>query len=547
MRHAGPVTIAAIQDRYAFPTEWMTVELARLVGARQLAHGRFTPQAARSDQTTLPAEEFVELPALEQIHRRTLAILRREVRPVSFAVFADFLVRWQHLSPDERLAGEGALRQALQQLRAAPIAGQAWERDVLPLRLAYYRPAELEMLCQSGELVWLGSGGVDPRRGRVRFLFRGEGNAYVEAAPEDLSDLSATARAIHGLLKSEGAVFFADLRAGLNLGEGAVEAGLIELVMAGLVTNDSLGAMRQIIERGAANLPAGRQDQAPLSPLEVQLAERMGGRGRPMQVGHKPGHAQYRAAKRRVRQRLEAQHVPRWAGRWTLVHRPGIMGRELPTEERAAQQARQLLLRYGVVTRESLEREEGTWDWIPIYQQLQRMEMRGEVRRGYFVQGLPGVQFALPEAVERLRELGSCKQALEEGADVLTVMNACDPANQYGPLIDHQGLSQQQGELNSALGAPLMFARIPSTWLVQRRGLPVLVVEDTGARLTTIQGAGEGWLRRALQTALEHLAKFEYRVTVNMWDGIPVLDSPGRALLESLGFYRDYPGMTWDK
>ena len=79
------------------------------------------------------------------------------------------------------------MRQALQGLRAAPVVGQVWERDVLPLRLARYDPAELEALCQSGELVWIGSGGVDPRRGRVRFLFRGEGGAYLEPAPEDLS------------------------------------------------------------------------------------------------------------------------------------------------------------------------------------------------------------------------------------------------------------------------------------------------------------------------------------------------------------------------
>ena len=93
----------------------------------------------------------------------------------------------------------------------------------------------------------------------------------------------------------------------------------------------------------------------------------------------------------------------------------------------------------------------------------------------------------------------------------------------------------------------LAFPRLPSTWLVQQRGLPVLIARDTGAHLTTGQGADEGVLRRALAVMLEHLAGFEYRITVETWNGEPVLDSTGRSLLEAAGFYRDYPGITWQR
>jgi ATP-dependent Lhr-like helicase len=547
LRHAGPVTVTAIQGRYAFPVDWLTAELDHLVEARQLAHGHFTPDKAPMEEASAPPDEFVDLRTLEQIHRRTLTILRQEVRPVPFSVYADFLARWGHLHPDERLAGDGALRQALQGLRAAPVAGQVWERDVLPLRLAGYDPAELEALCQSGELVWIGSGGVDPRRGRVRFLFRGEGSAYLEPAPEDLSALSDDARGVYDFLKAEGAVFFADLRAGLELDDEKTEGALVELVMAGLVTNDSLGAMRQIVERGAANLGAGRGGRGSFSSLEEQLADRLGDRrGRRLGDGRRPSPSEYRAAKRRARQRLEGQRVSRWAGRWTLVHRFGVMGKALPPGEPAAHQARQLLVRHGVVTRASLEREEGAWEWGLIYPQLQRMEMRGEVRRGYFVKGLPGLQFALPEAVEQLRALGKDGEASEENG-ALVVMNACDPANLYGLASDALG-SPESGDIpRTGAGEPLTFARIPSTWLVQGRGLPVLVAEDTGARLTTVQGASEGLVRRALRALLDHLASFEHRVTVQTWNGAPVLGGAGQQLLESVGFYRDYPGMTWER
>jgi ATP-dependent Lhr-like helicase len=222
------------------------------------------------------------------------------------------------------------------------------------------------------------------------------------------------------------------------------------------------------------------------------------------------------------------------------------MGKALPPGEPAAHQARQLLVRHGVVTRASLEREEGAWEWVPIYRQLQRMEMRGEVRRGYFVKGLPGLQFALPEAVEQLRALGRDGEASEDD-EALVVMNACDPANLYGPASDALG-SPKGGDIpQTAAGEPLTFSRIPSTWLVQGRGLPVLVAEDTGARLTTVQGVSESLVRRALQALLDHLAGFEHRVTVQKWNDGPVLDSPGQHLLESVSFYRDYPGMTWER
>ena len=120
------------------------------------------------------------------------------------------------------------------------------------------------------------------------------------------------------------------------------------------------------------------------------------------------------------------------------------MGKPLPPAEVAARQARQLLARYGVVTHESLDSEIGAWDWGIIYPELQRLEMRGEVRRGYFVRGLPGVQFALPEVVEQLRA-GATKAKDDEEPVVL--LNACDPANLYGPA----------GELRTAAGEPFAF------------------------------------------------------------------------------------------
>ena len=167
-----------------------------MVDARRLAEGRFTPSrgpARPVGEATVPTE-YVDVHVLEQLHRHTLGALRREVRSVDLATYADFLVDWQHLSADSRLDGEGGLRQVLAQLRAAPVVGPVWERDVLPLRLWDFDPAVLEALCRSGDLVWIVSGEKDPRRARVRFLFRGEGAAFVEAGAGEESGLTPRRR-----------------------------------------------------------------------------------------------------------------------------------------------------------------------------------------------------------------------------------------------------------------------------------------------------------------------------------------------------------------
>ncbi len=510
------------------------------MAARQAAQGRFTPGAAGEAAT-----EYVDRHVLEQMHRRTLSILRSEVQPVPGAAYAHFLTHWQHVHPATRLAGEGSLRRVLQQLRAVPAAGRIWERDLLPLRLAAYAPAELAGLCRSGELVWVGSGGGDPRRMRLRFFYRGEGAAYLEAPPEELAGLGEHAQAAVAFLRSEGGGFVADVAAALDLRAEQAEAALWELAAAGLATHDSLPALRRLLQYGA---PAPAHERRPISSLEEELAERLaqqraargalGGARRPHLGGYgaRPGRDELAAARRRVTERLGTQDAaapPQDDVRWTPVHRFGVLGKPLPPAEVAARQARQLLARWGVVTHASLEGEIGAWEWSAIYAELQRLEMRGEVRRGYFVQGLPGVQFALPEAVEQLRACAAPPAADEP----VVLLNAGDPANLYGSA----------GSVRTGAGDALAFARLPSTYLALCAGLPVLLIAAGGSELTTMEGGDEGQISRALRAWVAHSASYETRLSVASWNGQPVLGSQGQPLLEAAGFYRDYLAMAWDR
>jgi ATP-dependent Lhr-like helicase len=546
----GPLTRNWLLARYPWQPAWLDAALQELVDEGSIVHGQITspPEPMPLPGSGTPPAQYCDRRNLERIHRQTLALLRAEVEPVSVYAYADFLVRWQHLHPAERLSGPGALVRLLQQIRGLPAHGAIWERDLLPLRLESFDPAELEALCERGEVVWVGSGGVDPRRARVRFLFRGEGAFFLPAEPDE-PDLSPAAAQVLAFLKSEGASFFADLEAGTDLTAVQLDEALVELVLAGLVTNDTLGALRQVLSWTAA---ADTPDRKPLSSLEAELAAwRRSQRPPQTLAGSPPDRARLHRARRDVARRMErrfpsriADDAPaspraRWPGRWSLVHRIGVWGREVPYEERVARQARQLLQCYGIVTRESLEvwelaNADSGWAWGSLYRQFQLMEMRGEVRRGYFVQGLPGVQFALPEAVERLR---AWTRPEASGGEALVVVNAADPANLFGPALP----GQEEAEHD-----PARFTRIPANHTVLLRGRPVLLVETGGQRLTSLPDLSPETFQQALRLAVEQAGQEGGRLVLETWNGQPLLESPVAPLLEAVGFRREALSYIWD-
>ena len=505
LRHAGPVTQHEIRARYAFPATWLVETLADLVATREVVQGQFAPKEDASPQ-------YCDRGLFEQIQRRTLALLRREVQPVAIAAYADFLLDWHGL----RRSGAGdhhesRLQTALEQLRGIALPGILWERDLLPGRVPGFQTADLAALCESGAWVWVATG-HDPRRASVRFFERGQGRLFL--GPPAEGELNETSRCVLGYLREEGASFLVDLQGALGLGPADLRSAVIELVLAGLVTNDTLGGLHALLESRPDS-----EREAPRSALEEELAARLS----PRPISGIPTRERYQSAKRRVTQRLRGQisegsDSSLWRGRWGAVHRAGILGPARSEAELAQAAARLLLARYGIITREIVARDAGLWDWDALYAPLQRMELRGEIRRGYFVTGLSGVQFALPEAVEQLR----ARAAALQSDDRLVALVAADPANLYGG----EGLAD----------APT-FARQPATHVILWRGQPALVAEDNGERLTVAADATPELLTRALQAYLTR-PNAPRRVTVGHWNGVPVLDSAGLGILQALGFNR---------
>jgi ATP-dependent Lhr-like helicase len=266
-----------------------------------------------------------------------------------------------------------------------------------------------------------------------------------------------------------------------------------------------------------------------MSSLESQLATLLPHRQRPAT------RQRLRDARRRAREAVfvvtRQQRTP-WVGRWSLVHRPSLLGKPLSDDERATRQARQLLARWGVVTKACLEREAASLNWEPIYAVLARLETRGEVRRGYFVEGLPGIQFALPEVVEQLRQVNRPDNPAGEAdprAPRILVLSAADPAQIYG---------------SDTFGGPLRFPRVTTTAVVSHRGEPIAAMEDSGTAVTAVAD------HPALTPAVRALARWWVarttgRLHVERWNGEPVATSDGIPYLEAAGFVRDYGGMLW--
>src|SRR5205085_1840245 len=377
--------------------------------------------------------EWCDAEVLRRVRRASLAHLRREVEAADQRELARFLPSWQNVDV-HRAAGAGPdrLREALIPLQGLSLTPAVWQRDVLPRRLGAYSPAWLDELCTSGEVVWIGAGALGRSDGRVALYFREDvrlagpppANAKLESPEGELHD------AIRARLAS-GPSFWLDLVAELEASPQDLHEALWDLAWSGEVTNDAFAPLR------APRLRAVR----PAESRGRRFSRRRGSTGQAVQ------------------------------GRWSLTA-PLFEGAP-PAGPRLRAQAELMLERYGIVTRESVLAEGVPGGFSTLYGELGNLELLGTARRGYFVEGMGGAQFALPGAVERLRSLPA-----PDGGFV--VLAATDPANPYGAALSWPKLEGSRRP-----------ARAPGAYVLLRDGEPQAYVERGGRgilRLRDLQG-----------------------------------------------------------
>jgi ATP-dependent Lhr-like helicase len=530
---SGPVSMAEIRARYDFPEPWVARRLDEWQREGKLVRGFYGP-----DRTVV---RWCSRRVLEQARRRALARARAQISAVGLSDLVAFLQRWQHLDPRDRLAGPEGVAAAIDQLAglARPAAG--WERDYLPARVRLYDTAALTGLTQSGSIVWIGETGSGTEAGDVRaltglrFVERGTAARWlaVGGQPDSTAGeppaiaLTDAGEKVLTALRSYGASFMSDLQAATGLRTLAIREALRELAALGMVTNDSAEALREVI-RFRPLLPGARRDDP--DPTRWLPADFAPTPGRPI-----------------VQRRPNLRRLPKWrrpdlpggrdgwVGRWSLVRTPGILGAPEDDEARAEAIARKWLDRYGIVTRDWWRRERPPVPWRLIYRELRRLEMRGDVRRGYFVRGLAGAQFATAAAVDALREVGA-----DDRAPAVT-MATSDPANAYS-------LSLAVGEEDRpALARP----RGRGGLLATRRGRVIIAAEARGRRLTVAADASEDDVRAAAESLVAHLmlplpgGQRRHDLEIEKIDGLAATKSPHASVFVVLGFRRD--GLTLRK
>ncbi|HZR92733.1 MAG TPA: DEAD/DEAH box helicase [Gaiellaceae bacterium] len=406
--------------------------------------------------------EWCDPDVLRRLRRASLAALRREVEPAEQAALGRFLPAWHGI--DRR----ASLREALVPLQGLPLPVSLWESDILPRRVPGYRPELLDQLCATGEVVWVGAG-ID----RVAVYFREDAAPLGRPSGAPPSETEAAARLREALRGS--ALFWPDLLEESGLDAEAALPALWDLVWAGEATNDAWQPLRAPRRYGAP-----REERRP---------------------------------RRFSRRRTTA--VTSTQGRWSLTDR---LFSARPDRRALAEL---LLERHGVVTRDGVRAEGIPGGYGAVYGELRALETLGLCRRGYFVEGLGGAQFALGGAVERLREL----RPREGDEPEPLVLAAADPAQPYGAALAWPKRAGARA------------ARVAGALVVLLAGEPALFVERRGRSLVPLRELDEAWLRRALGALVEHARRHGLkRLAVERFDGVPVADSEAMPLLAEAGF-----------
>jgi ATP-dependent Lhr-like helicase len=389
-RTHGPFTLGEIVERYGIPAVDAEAELRLLHADGKLLEGEFRPGGVH--------REWVDPEVLQQVRRKTLSRLRREVVPAEQSTYARLLCRWQGVTAPRR--GVDALLDAIEILQGADLIASDLEREILPARVANYQSSDLDALLASGEVMWIGREPLGGRDGRISlYLVEGIGNLIAPGSLDKRPDgLSERAVKILEFLSTQGASFQTTIHQAIGGGfPNETTEALWELVWAGLVTNDTYHPVRALIaapekvQRSTAYFPPGS-----LGFAQRQRTRRAGDRS--------------------------AQ------GRWSLVTQR-IPGRATPAEWSAAF-VQQMLVRYGIVMRETAVAENVPGGYAAVYPTLKTMEESGWVRRGMFVSGLGAAQFATPAAVDMLRSL----RRPEDRPEAIHLA-ASDPANPYGSIL----------------------------------------------------------------------------------------------------------------
>lgn len=429
---------------------------------------------------------------LKQLKRRTLAKLRHEAAAVLGDVYCRFLLDWHGVG--SKTLGTDRLLEIVAQLEGLPLPWSTLISTIIPSRIAGFAPEQLDMLSATGRIVWVGHGALGPRDGKVALYRRENVSIWLHA---DTESQPITDNDISGLLleclTARGACFLTEMEQAVlttrpRTLRSDIEAAVWDLVWAGRITNDTF----------------------------------------------QPLHAIGRRHPRRGRHTRSANSYA--GGRWSLVSQ--LCALTAGQTERALAVSRSLLERYGVVSRDAARWEAVSGGFTGPYRVLRTMEDTGKVRRGHFVDGLCGVQFAEAGTIDRLRAAASARERVGGRAEDSVILSSTDPANPYGAVLPWPA--------HDASGPRPR--RVPGSWVVLVDGVVVFYVATGGRQISTFD-AEDGHSQERLVAAFKALhdlpsGRRRRLLVVERIDGQAVEQTPFFDVMKQCGVVRDYRGMT---
>ncbi|KRB47268.1 ATP-dependent helicase [Terrabacter sp. Root181] len=548
-RTHGPFAVQTVASWWGVGPAVVHDALRRLVSAGRVVEGELLPTENGGGH----GPEFCDAEVLRLLRRRSLAALRHEVEPVAQPDLARFLPQWQGVGGG--LRGREGLLRAVEQLTGAVVPASAVESLVLPARVADYRPALLDEVMSSGEVVWRGHGSLPGDDGWVSLHLADA--AHLTLTPPELVELTDDEQAVLDALEGGGAYFFRALSTRVGLGDRELNDALWSLLWSGRVTNDTIAPLRALLAGGRT-----AHKRTASGPRSTRYAGRRGSLGRfgslrgplagtsPARVEAAEGAATSKAL---AAGRAVGSGPSTGVGRWTV-----LPPAESDPTVRAVTNAELLLDRYGVLTRGSVVTEDVPGGFAAVYRVLAAAEEAGKVRRGYFVEGLGASQFASTGAVDRLRSMsrlpGAGADAPERSGPPALVLAASDPANPYGAAIGwpERGLTDAADEpATDADAGDEAGARTPPRRKGHQPGRKAgaLVVLVDGELVLYVERGGKTMLcwshdPEPLQAAADALALAVRegalgRLTVEKADGASVLgsDHPLVRALSQAGFH----------
>ncbi len=537
-RTHGPFTLREVAERFALDTAVVENTLRLLAAENRVLEGGFRPGGLH--------REWCDAEILRQIRRKSLARLRREVEPVEQHTLARFLTHWQGLlAPRRTHTNLDALLDTIENLQGAPLPASLLESSMLPARIADYQPSGLDTLIAAGEVAWAGVEPIGERDGRIA-LFLADKLPLLALQRPIIDPLTEREEKLLAVLESTGASFFDPLHQALGGGyPGETMDALWSLVWRGLITNDSLHALRAYIARpetartprrvqtgvfrSRRTTPPTAQGRWSLLPL------RTSGRVAPRINSGAPGPLPLGTGDTETSSSPLSPSVPQ------------SLSPLAPTATEASHAlALQLLNRYGILTRESVAAENVPGGFSAVYDVLKALEESGRIRRGYFVAGLGATQFALPAAVDLLRQL---RTPPPEEKPEFVQLAATDPANPYGSVLRWPDLPVAEEDSESA---PRILTRAAYAEVILRNGqlvawlrrgnpniLVFLPIEEP-ERMQTAAGLAHFLCSRG-QERMRHSA--HQGVLITTINGQPVAAHPMARFLMDAGFHPGPLGM----